>query len=223
MTTAVQSAIPVSGVAPSWSPVRQDPDGGWAVVYPRASWRYYEATLEEFGESRLRVTFDGRRMEVRMPSFQHEDFGTVIALLVHCLARGYGLKLKSGGSTTFKSEQLGKGLEPDKCFWFRGPPIEDDAIPELAIEIDVTRSSLDRLAIYAALGVREVWRFDGERAEFLVLTGDRYVAAPVGLRFPAVVPADLPPLVERSKVIDEIALEDEFRAFVRARLAEGTN
>ena len=34
--------------------------------------------------------------------------------------------------------------------------------PDLAIEIDITRSSVDKLAVYAALGVAEVWLHDGE-------------------------------------------------------------
>ena len=37
-----------------------------------------------------------------------------------------------------------------------------DPPPDLAIEVDNTNSSLNRMAIYGALGVPEVWRFDGE-------------------------------------------------------------
>ena len=35
--------------------------------------------------------------------------------------------------------------------------------PDLAIEVDVSPSKIDRPAIYAALRIAEVWRFDGER------------------------------------------------------------
>ena len=44
-----------------------------------------------------------------------------------------------------------------------------DPPPDLVIEVDITRSSLDKLSIYAALRVPEVWRYtDGE-----VEIGDR--------------------------------------------------
>jgi Uma2 family endonuclease len=33
--------------------------------------------------------------------------------------------------------------------------------PDLAIEVDVSRSSIDKLAICAAIGIPEVWRYAG--------------------------------------------------------------
>ena len=36
-----------------------------------------------------------------------------------------------------------------------------DPPPDLVIEVDITSPSLDRLPIYARLGVPEVWRYDG--------------------------------------------------------------
>lgn len=49
-----------------------------------------------------------------------------------------------------------------------------DPPPDLAIEIDITSSSLDRLAIYASLGITEVWRFDGDRLTIYVLEDGYY-------------------------------------------------
>jgi Uma2 family endonuclease len=46
-----------------------------------------------------------------------------------------------------------------------------DPPPDLVAEIDVTHRSLDREAIYAAMGVPEIWRFDGNRLQSLVLHG----------------------------------------------------
>ena len=44
-----------------------------------------------------------------------------------------------------------------------------DPAPDLALQVDVTHSSLDRLAIYAALGVLEVWRLHEQGLAFHVL------------------------------------------------------
>ena len=70
------------------------------------------------------------------------------------------------------------GLEPDECFWIKhGAEIRGkkkwnaltDPPPDLAVEIDITSSWLDRLEIYAALKVPEIWRFDGEILKVLIL------------------------------------------------------
>ncbi|MBZ5618558.1 MAG: Uma2 family endonuclease [Acidobacteriia bacterium] len=46
-----------------------------------------------------------------------------------------------------------------------------DPPPELTIEVDITSSSLNRFPIFAAVGVAEVWRYDGERVQFHTLEG----------------------------------------------------
>ena len=46
--------------------------------------------------------------------------------------------------------------------------------PDLVIEVDVTSPSLDKMPIYAALGVPEVWLYKGERVEFYQLFRENY-------------------------------------------------
>ena len=45
-----------------------------------------------------------------------------------------------------------------------------DPPPDLAIEVDITHSSLEKLDLYAAMGVPELWVYDGERVS--VFWGD---------------------------------------------------
>ena len=82
------------------------------------------------------------------------------------------IPIRSGGSTTFKSQILKKGLEPDECYWIanehlvRGRldlDLEVDPPPDLAVEVEITRSVLNRMGIYASLRVPEVWRSDGDQ------------------------------------------------------------
>ncbi len=40
--------------------------------------------------------------------------------------------------------------------------------PDLALEVDVSPSKIDRPGIYAALGIAEVWRFDGEHRQIII-------------------------------------------------------
>ena len=81
------------------------------------------------------------------------------------------------GQATWKRPEVTRGLESDECYYFAPEKLVaaveammrmsmDGAAypnPDLAIEVDVSPSKIDRPAIYAALRVAEVWRFDGER------------------------------------------------------------
>jgi Uma2 family endonuclease len=89
----------------------------------------------------------------------------------------------NAGSTTFKREGLRRGFEPDTCFYVsnvervRGKmqlALEVDPPPDLVVEIDITHPSLNKLPIYAAVGVPEVWRYDGRALTILKLEGDAY-------------------------------------------------
>ena len=67
-----------------------------------------------------------------------------------------------------------------------------DHPPDLAIEIDITSSSLDRLEIYAKLRIPEIWRSDGQSLEILVLQPDgAYRASPTSLCLPQLPVAEL--------------------------------
>ena len=93
--------------------------------------------------------------------------------------------------------------------------------PDLAIEVDVSRSSLNRLAIYAALRVPEVWRLDGDVLTFHVLDANgRYGDAAASLAFALITPADLLIFLELARLAsDENIVTRDFRAWIRQRLA----
>ena len=40
--------------------------------------------------------------------------------------------------------------------------LTSDPPPDLALEVEGTRSALDRMGVYAGLGIPEVWRYDGD-------------------------------------------------------------
>jgi hypothetical protein len=94
-----------------------------------------------------------------------------------------------------------------------------DPPPDLAIEIDVTSSSMDRLGIYASLGVPEVWRGDERGLAFLILKGN-YVEKPTSLAFPWLKPADLTRHLALRTTMDENAVAAKFRVWVREKIAD---
>ena len=73
-------------------------------------------------------------------------------------------RVRGLGSMTSRREKKKKGLEPDECYYIQRPrlirrsfPKMDNGMPppDLALEVDVSRSSVNRFRIYANLGVRE--------------------------------------------------------------------
>ena len=96
-----------------------------------------------------------------------------------------------------------------------------DPPPDLALEVDVTHSSLDRLGIYAALGVPEVWRLDGDTLTFHVLGAKgAYTSAAASRSFPLVAPADLLGFLQQARQAgDENAVIRQFRDWIRQRRA----
>jgi Uma2 family endonuclease len=135
------------------------------------NWQTYEKTLEAFGDQPIRITYDRGSLELMSPLPIHEIYKRCLGLLLAVLDSELKIAIKGLASTTFRRRDLDRGLEPDECFYvgkldrihdWGNVDLSIDPPPDLALEVDVTRSCLNRLEIYAALGVSEVWRFDGE-------------------------------------------------------------
>src|SRR5690606_28765317 len=91
-----------------------------------------------------------------------------------------------------------------------------------ALEVDITSSSLDRQGIYAALGVPEVWQFDGVTLRFFLLQADgTYTAVGPSPTFPDFPPAEIVRFIEGHTDIDDVQWRRRCRAWVRAQIDRG--
>jgi Uma2 family endonuclease len=198
------------------------------LLLSNISWQTYEALLKEIGESHVRLTYDGGDLEIMTLSFGHENVGRWIGRLIFFLALELNMPVCSGGSTTLKQGLRKKGLEPDECFWIkhetamRGKQEWDvltDPPPDLGVEVDITRSSLDRQGIYAAMRVPEVWRYDGHTLKVLVLGAQgKYRARAKSLAFPSLPLDGLARFIAKLGTADEVRLIKEFTEWVRAEV-----
>lgn len=185
------------------------------MVLHHISWDTYEGILRDHADSSVpRFSYDQGTLEIMSPFSVHERYIRLLEIFVLGIAGELGVDVYSLGSTTFKREDLQRGLEPDACFYgqnqaaIRGKDKLDlnvDPPPDLAVEIDITHSSIDKLGIYGALGVPEVWRYDGERVEMLVHAGDHYVAGARSQAFPAVSAAALTTLLNEGAGLGDVA------------------
>jgi hypothetical protein len=98
--------------------------------------------------------------------------------------------------------------------------IDRDPPPDLAIEVEISRSALDRMGIYATLGVLEVWRFDGEELTVHQLRRDgRYLQSRSSRALPFLPLGEIVRFLRASDVQDESSLGRSFRKWVRDELA----
>lgn len=154
------------------------------TVLDQVSWRTYESLLQDYiNSSAPRFSYDRGVLEIVTLSTEHERANRTLALFVELVAGALAIPVSNVGSMTFKREDLQRGFEPDSSFYIqheeriRGRIQIDPATdppPDLVIEIDVSRSSLDKLAIYAQMGVLEVWRFDEGRFNIGTLVAGGY-------------------------------------------------
>jgi Uma2 family endonuclease len=149
------------------------------------SWNLYENLLTEIGDNgKARLSYYRGDLEFMTPLFEHEQGNRLIEKLISTIAEVTDRDYILCGSMTIKRPDLESGKEPDSCYYITNEPavrgktkfnFTQDPPPDLAVEIDITRSSLNQLALYATLGVDEVWRYDGNALTFYHLQSGKYV------------------------------------------------
>jgi Uma2 family endonuclease len=202
------------------------PRGG-SLVLGAVPWKTYLRVLRTFDDRHLRITYDRGALEIMTLSSEHERFKRLLLLLIAVL----GWNMAGFGSMTFKRRKLKRGLEPDECYWIQSEllvrgkdkiDLRRDPPPDLVIEIDWTHSSLNRLAIFAALGVPEVWRYDGTVLHIHLLGSDnRYAEGSHSKAFPFLPIAELARFLAMRSSHSETDLVRQFRTWTKERIANG--
>ena len=154
------------------------------LILQAISWEFYEQLLDEFKSSNaLHFAYDNGILEVEVPLGKHEIPITLLADLVSNLCVEKDIEVRNVGSTTFRKRAKAKGIEPDTAFYIQNEKkvrglldldLSKNPPPDLAIEVDVTSPSLNKMPIYAGLGISEVWLYKGKKVEFLKLVGEKY-------------------------------------------------
>jgi Uma2 family endonuclease len=203
---------------------------GGALVLDGIDWKTYSRLLGIFAERpSVRLTYDQGRLEIMSPLLEHDDEGRFLGQLVWVLTEELEMPLHPGGSTTLRRKLKERGIEADECFWIanahrlkgrRRLDLRIDPPPDLAIEVDVSHSCMDRLAIHGVLGVAEVWRLDGDVLTFYILGArSKYSIAERSRAFPLVTPKDLMQFLQQARQAgDQNPIIRRFRQWVRQRI-----
>ena len=225
--TMTAPAPPPTRRAPRRRPTR--PDAADHLLLDGVTWDYYLATLDQLEKSgrRLRVTFDRGRMEIMSKSDEHEWDKKLFARLIEMYASEMDIDVTGFGETTHQNADLERGAKPDECYFIQSPPpklkgkpfdLRTDPPPDLVVEIDVTRSSIPRQPIYAAFGIPEVWRYEGEAVAFLHLQPNgTYQKSPRSRAFPDLSADDLARFLAIGIADGQPAAARAMRDWARAR------
>src|SRR5688500_4879962 len=194
------------------------------IVLEDVSWDFYERLLKEIGNRPIRVTYDEGRLEMMSPLPEHEVIKNLIHDMMRLLTMELDMPMKCLGSTTFRWQEKRGGMEPDDCYYFRDEKRmrarkrwnpKRDPPPEIVVEVDVTRRSVDREPVYLKLGVPEIWRWDGIRLSCLLRRGEAYTPSARSKALPFLDPADLTRFLKMAWRQEENAILRQFLKWVK--------
>ena len=204
---------------------------GAVLRFDDVPWEEYEQLLADLGEGyAVRIFYDDGRMEIMAPSIPHEGAKNVIHDFVVVLRDELDVDIESEGSATYRSQWKAKGAEPDDSFFVQNASaiigrheqynIERDPPPDIVVENERASASLDKFAIYAALGVPEIWRERKKVVRFYVLNGASYVEVSNSRAFPFLDSTTLSEFLAQGFAEGSRKTARAFRAWVREHRPE---
>ncbi|WP_283759767.1 Uma2 family endonuclease [Roseofilum casamattae] len=185
------------------------------VVLSGLHWNSYLQILHALPETRAaRLTYDRGTLEITMALEDHEFAIRLIELFIRIWVYEMGLNMKTMGSTTINRESLNRGAEPDCAYYIQHQPqaagrpvnFEVDPPPDLVVEVDLTHTDIDKNRFYAAIGVPEFWRYNGQELTIYQLQGDCYQECDRSPVFPQMKKEDLYRFLQTAER-DEVAAE----------------
>ena len=189
------------------------------------SWDQYEALQNVFEGRHIRLTYDKGVLEIMTTGPIHEGGKNILGRLLEVLSLELDIPVAGYGEMTWKRKKMERGLESDECYFIKNEPRTRDPkkihpdhglVPDLAIEVEISNRLGIRRGIYAALGVPELWCFDGEKLVFLHLTAaGEYEKRERSASFPFLKSADLERFLLLHPQKSQHEVVKEFQSWVR--------
>ncbi|MEA5564328.1 MULTISPECIES: Uma2 family endonuclease [unclassified Anabaena] len=200
---------------------------GQKVTLEPVAWGEFEQILAKLGESRSsRIAYANQILEIMAPLPEHERSKVLLADLVKALLKFQKRSWEPLGSTTFKSQSMTAGIEPDECFYIENYravigktrlDLTVDPPPDLALETDLT--SKTELDAYEALKVPELWIYKNSHLKIYLLQQDKYVESQTSQTFPGITVIETIPLfMQRAKEVGVSQTLTEFDIFLAQTL-----
>ncbi|MGH1395616.1 MAG: Uma2 family endonuclease [Trichormus sp.] len=193
------------------------------------SWQTFKAMLTDMGNERnSRLAYDNGIVEIMTPLMPHETSNRLIEGLIVVLCEEFNLEVKTTGSLTLTRDDLEKGAEPDSSYYIQNEflvrdkeniDLNEDPPPDLVLEVDYSKPKIDKLSLYAAMGIPEFWRYNGTRLRIYILSGNQYTEVEQSPTFAPVIVKDIPRFLQESQKIGQLAAKKAFRAWVKQQIS----
>lgn len=189
------------------------------------SWETYVALCEERQDAIPRMSYANGMLELMSPKKEHEIIGSLLGRLVFAFCEHFDREVLSVASTTFRREDLARGFEADEAFYFENADrlrckeeidLTTDPSPELVVEIEITSSAIAKLELFAAMGVAEVWRHDGQQLTSYRLRGADYSEVDASVALPGFPIQIAERMLHQRLTKGEVAIVKEFKALLDA-------
>ncbi|WNZ24650.1 Uma2 family endonuclease [Leptolyngbya sp. NK1-12] len=202
------------------------------IVLSDVSWQQFEKLLVELGpERQARLTYLRGKLEMMTPIDVHERCSKLIDSLILVLVDEMAVPLTSLMPVTLKQVEIGCATEPDACYYLEERPrrteldLTQDLPPDLLVEVALTRSQIEKLPIYASMGIPEVWRYVTTAGDDMLkgklsiyqLQDDDYVEQSRSMAFPFLPAARILEFMEQSDSMSLAAALRLLRAWVQER------
>ncbi len=194
------------------------------IVMKGVSWQTYKTLMSEVGDNRAwRIAYDQGVLEIRMPLEEHEEPKGLLESFVEAIADELEIEVRKLGSLTLDRDDLTRAVEPDSCFYIQNESIvrgrkinlPADPPPDLAIASDYTSSSVNKHALYSALGVPELWRYTQKTLVVYQRIEGGYAPTDRSLAFPFLPINEVASFIEQSRTIGQRSAVRLFRQRIR--------
>ncbi|MDF5726866.1 MAG: Uma2 family endonuclease [Rhizonema sp. PD38] len=189
------------------------------------SWQTFKTMLAEMGSERKnRLAYDDGIIEIMSPLMPHENSNRVIEVFVGVLCEELGLEIKRAGSLTLTREDVERGSEPDSSYYIQNESLvrnkenidlSEDPPPDLVLEVEYSRPKIDKLRLYASLGVPEFWRYNDSVLRVYRLYDKEYSEVQLSPTFFPVPVTEIPRFIQETRNTGEMATTRAFRHWVR--------
>ena len=184
--------------------------------------------LVEMGSGRgSRLAYDEGTVEIMSPLMPHENSNRLIEVFVGVLCEELGLEIKRAGSLTMTRNDLERGAEPDSSYYIQNEyrvrdkediDLASDPPPDLVLEVEYSRSKINKFRLYGSMGVTEFWRYNGSVLRIYALESGQYLERKNSPTFAPVPVTEIPRFIKESRKVGEIATNRAFRVWVRQHL-----
>jgi Uma2 family endonuclease len=227
MMTSVLEVEPPVAEAPV-----EEIEAGQRLVLSGVQWPDYEKIGEALRDrSGLRLTYDRGSLEIVTITPKHEKLRYRLARFIDILAEETDTDIDPSGSATFKRPDIERGIEPDECYWTVHAEMTRELEewdptayppPDLVVEVDVSNPAVDRMDIYASLGVPEIWRWKRGEIQVLLLSPEgKYEPTQGSPAFGGFPVEQIAPFLKPAKGMRYLDEVKAFRAWVREQIENG--